>query len=145
MENIQSSSKSQKIKLDFKDSKYATGRRKTSIARVWVKKGTGKIFVNGKTMDDYFTSDNHKMQIVRPFEIINQSTSYDVRCSVKGGGPTDQAGAMVHGISKALVLFDETLKATLKTEKLTTRDSRAVERKKPGRRKARRSFQFSKR
>ena len=129
MENIQSSSKSQKIKLDFKDSKYATGRRKTSIARVWVKKGTGKIFVNGKTMDDYFTSDNHKMQIVRPFEIINQSTSYDVRCSVKGGGPTGQAGAMVHGISKALVLFDETLKATLKTEKLTTRDSRAVERK----------------
>ena len=145
MENIQSSSKSQKIKLDFKDSKYATGRRKTSIARVWVKKGTGKIFVNGKTMDDYFTSDNHKMQIVRPFEIINQSTSYDVRCSVKGGGPTGQAGAMVHGISKALVLFDETLKTTLKTEKLTTRDSRAVERKKPGRRKARRSFQFSKR
>ena len=145
MENIQSSSKSQKIKLDFKDSKYATGRRKTSIARVWVKKGTGKIFVNGKTMDNYFTSDNHKMQIVRPFEIINQSTSYDVRCSVKGGGPTGQAGAMVHGISKALVLFDETLKATLKTEKLTTRDSRAVERKKPGRRKARRSFQFSKR
>ena len=145
MESTQSASKSPKLKLDFKDSKYATGRRKTSIARVWVKKGTGKIFVNGKTMDDYFTSDNHKMQIVRPFEIINQSTSYDVRCSVKGGGPTGQAGAMVHGISKALVLFDETLKATLKTEKLTTRDSRAVERKKPGRRKARRSFQFSKR
>ena len=145
MESTQTSTKSPKLKLDFKDSKYATGRRKTSIARVWVKKGTGKIFVNGKTMDDYFTSDNHKMQIVRPFEIINQSTSYDVRCSVKGGGPTGQAGAMVHGISKALVLFDETLKATLKTEKLTTRDSRAVERKKPGRRKARRSFQFSKR
>ena len=92
---------SSKIKLDFKDSKYATGRRKTSIAKVWVKKGTGKIYVNGKTMEDYFTSENHKMQIVRPFEIINQSTSYDVRCSVKGGGPTGQAGAMVHGISKA--------------------------------------------
>ena len=144
MENIQTS-KTQKLKLDFKDSKYATGRRKTSIAKVWVKKGTGKIYINGKTMDNYFTSENHKMQIVRPFEIINQSTSYDVRCSVKGGGPTGQAGAMVHGISKALVLFDETLKSTLKTEKLTTRDSRAVERKKPGRRKARRSFQFSKR
>ena len=85
------------------------------------------------------------MQILRPFEIINQSTDYDVRCSVKGGGPTGQAGAMVHGISKALVMFDENHKATLKTEKLTTRDSRAVERKKPGRRKARRSFQFSKR
>ena len=145
MESTQTSNKSPKLKLDFKDSKYATGRRKTSIAKVWVKKGTGKIYVNGKTMDDYFTSENHKMQIVRPFEIINQSTSYDVRCSVKGGGPTGQAGAMVHGISKALVLFDETLKSTLKTEKLTTRDSRAVERKKPGRRKARRSFQFSKR
>ena len=145
MESTQTSVKSPKLKLDFKDSKYATGRRKTSIAKVWVKKGTGKIYVNGKTMDDYFTSENHKMQIVRPFEIINQSTSYDVRCSVKGGGPTGQAGAMVHGISKALVLFDETLKSTLKTEKLTTRDSRAVERKKPGRRKARRSFQFSKR
>ena len=145
MESTQTSTKSPKLKLDFKDSKYATGRRKTSIAKVCVKKGTGKIYVNGKTMDDYFTSENHKMQIVRPFEIINQSTSYDVRCSVKGGGPTGQAGAMVHGISKALVLFDETLKSTLKTEKLTTRDSRAVERKKPGRRKARRSFQFSKR
>ena len=145
MESTQTSTKSPKLKLDFKDSKYATGRRKTSIAKVWVKKGTGKIYINGKTMDNYFTSENHKMQIVRPFEIINQSTSYDVRCSVKGGGPTGQAGAMVHGISKALVLFDETLKSTLKTEKLTTRDSRAVERKKPGRRKARRSFQFSKR
>ena len=85
------------------------------------------------------------MQIVRPFELIKQPTDYDVRCSVKGGGPTGQAGAMVHGISKALVLFDENFKSTLKTEKLTTRDSRAVERKKPGRRKARRSFQFSKR
>ena len=145
MESTQTSTKSPKLKLDFKDSKYATGRRKTSIAKVWVKKGTGKIYVNGKTMDNYFTSENHKMQIVRPFEIINQSTSYDVRCSVKGGGPTGQAGAMVHGISKALVLFDESFKSTLKTEKLTTRDSRAVERKKPGRRKARRSFQFSKR
>ena len=85
------------------------------------------------------------MQIVRPFELINQATEYDVKCSVKGGGPTGQAGAMVHGISKALVLFDEKLKSTLKTEKLTTRDSRSVERKKPGRKKARRSFQFSKR
>ena len=79
------------------------------------------------------------------FEIINQPTEYDVRCSVKGGGPTGQAGAMVHGISKALVMFDDNFKSTLKTEKLTTRDSRAVERKKPGRKKARRSFQFSKR
>ncbi len=134
-----------KLKLDFKDSKYATGRRKTSIAKVWVKKGTGKIYVNGKLYNEYFVSENHKMQITRPFELINQSTEYDVRCNVVGGGHTGQAGALVHGISKALVLFDNKLKSTLKNEKLTTRDSRAVERKKPGRRKARRSFQFSKR
>ena len=145
MENIQTTEKKSKLKLDFKDSKYATGRRKTSIAKVWVKKGSGKIYVNGKLFSDYFSSENHKMLITRPFEIIKQPTEYDVRCSVKGGGPTGQAGAMVHGISKALVMFDENLKSTLKSEKLTTRDSRAVERKKPGRRKARRSFQFSKR
>jgi len=145
MENTQSEIKDKKIKLDFKESKYATGRRKTSIAKVWLKKGSGKIYVNGKLFTDYFANDTHKMQITRPFELINQKTEYDVKCSVKGGGPTGQAGAMVHGISKALVLFDQGLKSTLKTEKLTTRDSRAVERKKPGRRKARRSFQFSKR
>mgnify|MGYP001258828588 CR=1 FL=1 len=145
MESSQESSKKVKINLDFKDSKYATGRRKKSIAKVWLKKGTGKIYVNGKLFDKYFVSENHKMQIIRPFEIIKQSTEYDVRCTVSGGGHTGQAGAMVHGISKALVQFDENLKTTLKTEKLTTRDSRAVERKKPGRRKARRSFQFSKR
>ena len=145
MENTQSNSKIQKLKLDFKDSKYATGRRKTSIAKVWIKKGSGKIYVNGKLFNEYFSNDNHKMQITRPFEIINQPTEYDVRCSVKGGGPTGQAGAMVHGISKALVMFNDNLKSILKTEKLITRDSRAVERKKPGRKKARRSFQFSKR
>ena len=145
MENSQSTDKSNKTKLDFKDSKYATGRRKTSIAKVWLKKGSGKIYVNGKLFNEYFASENHKMQVTRPFEIIKQPTEYDVKCSVKGGGPTGQAGAMVHGISKALVMFDENLKSTLKTEKLTTRDSRAVERKKPGRKKARRSFQFSKR
>jgi len=145
MENTQQNSKISKIKLDFKDSKYATGRRKTSIAKVWLKKGSGKIYVNGKLFSEYFSSENHKMQVTRPFEIIDQPTDYDVRCSVKGGGPTGQAGAMVHGISKALVMIDENLKSKLKTEKLTTRDSRAVERKKPGRKKARRSFQFSKR
>ena len=138
-------SKKPKIKLDFKDSKYATGRRKKSIAKIWVKKGTGKIYVNGKLFNDYFSSEFHHLQITRPFEIINQATSYDVRCSVSGGGHTGQAGAMVHGISKALLLFDPEFKAALRTEKLTTRDSRSVERKKPGRKKARRSFQFSKR
>ena len=145
MENTQATTKNQKIKLDFKDSKYATGRRKTSIAKVWLKKGSGKIYVNGKLYSEYFSSDNHKMQITKPFELIKQPTDFDVRCNVKGGGPTGQAGAMVHGISKALVLFDENFKTSLRTEKLTTRDSRAVERKKPGRKKARRSFQFSKR
>jgi len=132
-------------KLDFKDSKYATGRRKTSIAKVWLKKGSGQIFVNGKKYEQYFKRENHKMQLLRPFEIIDQSTNYDVRCNVKGGGLTGQVGAMVHGISKALLMFDENLKSTLKKEKLTTRDSRSVERKKYGHRKARRSFQFSKR
>ena len=133
------------IKLDFKDSMYATGRRKKSIAKIWLKKGSGKIYVNGKNYEDYFKRSNHKMQILRPFEIIDQATGYDVRCSVKGGGHTGQAGALVHGISKALVQLDSNLKSTLKKEKLTTRDSRAVERKKYGHRKARRSFQFSKR
>ncbi len=136
---------STKIKLDFKDSKYATGRRKTSIAKVWLKKGSGKIFVNGKNFEDYFKRSTHKMQILRPFEIINQSTDYDVKSTVIGGGHTGQAGALVHGISRALILFDKNLKSTLRKEKLTTRDSRAVERKKPGRAKARRSYQFSKR
>ena len=143
MENNQQ--ENSKIKLDFKEGKYATGRRKTSIAKVWLKKGTGQIFVNGKKLDDYFTRETHKMQILRPFEIVNQSTDYDVRCNVTGGGHTGQAGAMVHGISRALLKFDENLKSTLRKEKLTTRDSRSVERKKPGRAKARRTYQFSKR
>ncbi len=145
MESVQQNQKKMKLKLDFKDSKYATGRRKTSIAKVWLKKGSGKIYVNGKLYSEYFSNDNHKMQITKPFELIKQPTDFDVRCNVKGGGPTGQAGAMVHGISKALVLFDENFKTSLRNEKLTTRDSRAVERKKPGRKKARRSFQFSKR
>ena len=143
--NQDTSVKSKKIKIDIKDSKYATGKRKTSIAKVWLKKGTGKIYVNGKNYDSYFKRDTHKMQLLKPFELINQSTSYDVKCNVRGGGVTGQVGAMVLGISRALLQFDPNLKATLKKEKLTTRDSRSVERKKYGHRKARRSFQFSKR
>ena len=131
--------------LNFKDSKYATGRRKKSIAKIWLKKGTGKIIINGKKYDEYFKRINHISEVTKPFELINQTTSYDVRCSVKGGGHSGQVGAMIHGISKALLLFDTALKPTLKKEKLTTRDSRAVERKKYGHKKARRSFQFSKR
>ena len=143
--NQELSKKEEKLKLDFKESKYATGRRKTSIAKVWLKKGSGKIHVNGKSYENYFKREYHKMQLLRPFDIINQNTDYDVKCKVSGGGLTGQVGAMVLGISKALLQFDPELKSTLKKEKLTTRDSRAVERKKYGHKKARRSFQFSKR
>jgi small subunit ribosomal protein S9 len=134
-----------KIKLDFKDAKYATGRRKKSIAKVWLKKGSGNIHVNGKKMVDYFTKQNLQIAIFRPLSIVKRETEFDARCSVRGGGLTGQAGAIIHGISRALIQFEPDLKTTLKKEKLTTRDSRAVERKKYGRRKARRSFQFSKR
>ena len=141
--NIENTNK--KIKLDFKDSKYATGRRKKSIAKVWVKKGSGNIHVNGKKMIDYFKKANLQIAISRPLTISKRETEYDVRCSVKGGGLTGQAGAIVHGLSRAIVMYEPDLKSTLKKENLTTRDSRAVERKKYGRKKARRSYQFSKR
>jgi small subunit ribosomal protein S9 len=134
-----------KIKLDFKDSKYATGRRKKSIAKVWVKKGSGNIHVNGKKMNEYFLKANLQTAIFRPLTITKRENEYDVRCFVKGGGLTGQAGAIIHGLSRAIVLYEPDLKPTLKKENLTTRDSRAVERKKYGRKKARRSFQFSKR
>ena len=134
-----------KIKLDFKDCKYATGRRKTSIAKVWLKKGSGNIHVNGKKMSDYFHKANLQIAIFRPLAIVKRENEFDVICSVKGGGLTGQAGAIIHGISRAIILFEPELKPTLKKEKLTTRDSRTVERKKYGHRKARRSFQFSKR
>ena len=146
MENLNTlSNKPDKIKLDFKDSKYATGKRKRSIAKVWVKKGSGNIYINGIQMDKYFKRPVHQIIVTRPLEISNVLNSYDVKASVKGGGLSGQAGAIIHGLSRALVSYDETLKKTLKKEKLTTRDSRVVERKKYGRRKARRSFQFSKR
>ena len=134
-----------KIKLDFKDSKYATGRRKKSVAKVWLKKGSGNIHENGKTLVDYFKKYNLQMAIFRPFTIVKRENEFDVKCSVKGGGLTGQAGAIIHGIARAIVKFEPELKPTLKKNKLTTRDSRAVERKKYGLRKARRSFQFSKR
>ena len=142
--NLENNNK-KKVKLDFKESKYATGRRKKSIARIWGKKGTGKIYVNGKNMPDYFTRSNHQTLVSRPLEIVQKSNEYDVRCQVKGGGLSGQAGAIIHGISRALLKYEPELKLTLKKEKLTTRDSRSVERKKYGHRKARRSFQFSKR
>ena len=134
-----------KIKLDFNDSKYATGRRKKSIAKVWLKRGSGNIHVNGKKMIDYFQKQNLQKAITRPFTVVKRENEFDARCSVKGGGLSGQAGAIILGLARALVLFEPELKTALKKEKLTTRDSRVVERKKYGRRKARRSFQFSKR
>ena len=146
MENqLNSEPINKKIKLDFKDSKYATGRRKKSIAKVWLKKGSGIIHVNGKKMVDYFKKPNLQISICRPLTLVKRENEYDIRCSVKGGGLSGQAGAIIHGLARAIVLFEPDLKLTLKKEKLTTRDSRSVERKKYGHRKARRSFQFSKR
>ena len=142
---VNSEIKNNKIKFDIKDSKYATGRRKKSIAKVWVRRGKGSISVNGKKMADYFHKQNLQTSVFRPLTISKRENEYDVRCSVKGGGLSGQAGAIVHGLSRALILFEPELKKTLKKEKLNTRDSRAVERKKYGRQKARRSYQFSKR
>ena len=134
-----------KIKLDFKDSKYATGRRKKSIAKVWLKKGSGNIHINKIKMIDYFINPNLQIAVNRPLKLINGETIYDVRASVKGGGLSGQAGAVILGIARALVMTDPGYKTSLKKEKLTTRDSRSVERKKYGHKKARRSYQFSKR
>lgn len=145
MENTTSVKTNKKLKLNFTDSKYATGRRKRSIAKVWVKKGSGNIYVNGKKMNDYFKRPVHQIIVTRPLEVSKVLDSYDVKCSVTGGGLSGQAGAIIHGLSRALIINDESLKKTLKAEKLTTRDSRVVERKKYGHKKARRSFQFSKR
>ena len=134
-----------KVKLDFKDSKYATGRRKRSIAKVWLKKGTGNISINGKTLNDYFKKQNLQMSIFRPFTVVKRENEFDIKCSVKGGGLSGQAGAIILGIARAIVKFEPELKSPLKKNKLTTRDSRVVERKKYGHKKARKSFQFSKR
>jgi small subunit ribosomal protein S9 len=143
--NSEITKSNKKLNIDFKDSRSATGRRKRSIARVWVKKGSGKIYVNGKEMIKYFKRPAHQLIVTRPLDEVNGTNNYDVKCSVRGGGLTGQAGAIIHGISRALVDIDSSLKKTLKKSKLTTRDPRKVERKKYGHRKARRSFQFSKR
>ena len=144
MENLNTNPKV-RIKFAYKESKYATGRRKKSIAKVWLKKGSGNIYVNGLTMEQYFRRPVHQIIVKRPFEISNTLKSFDVSCNVTGGGLSGQAGAIILGISRALIIQDATLKKSLKKDKLTTRDSRVVERKKYGHRKARRSFQFSKR
>ena len=128
-----------------KDAIYATGKRKESIARVWILKGDGKITINGKKYNEYFKRPVHQLIVVMPLQETNVLNKFDVKCNVKGGGLSGQAGAIIHGISRALVKTDPTFKKALKKNKFTTRDSRKVERKKYGHKKARRSFQFSKR
>jgi small subunit ribosomal protein S9 len=124
---------------------YATGKRKDAVARVWIKPGTGKITVNSKTVQVYFARPVLRMLIGQPFLVANRRDQFDVECTVAGGGLSGQAGALRHGISKALSLFEPGLRPILKKVGFLTRDARVVERKKYGRRKARRSFQFSKR
>ncbi len=124
---------------------YATGKRKDAVARVWVKPGNGKITVNGKEMNEYFARPVLQMVIGQPFQVVGVEGQFDVMCTVKGGGLSGQAGAVKHGISKALTYFDPEHRPALKAAGFLTRDSRVVERKKYGKRKARRSFQFSKR
>ena len=134
-----------KPKLDNKDRSYATGKRKNSIARVWLKKGEGKISINGKSLDKYFTRPVLQMIVNQPLETIQSVGTYDIMATVSGGGLSGQAGAIRHGISKALTFYDSELRPALKKVGFLTRDSRVVERKKAGLAKARRSYQFSKR
>jgi len=132
-------------KIDSLGRAYATGKRKDAIARVWIKPGTGKIMVNGRESTVYFARPVLRMLMNQPFEVANRNEQYDVMCTVVGGGLSGQAGAVRHGISKALTYFEPGLRAVLKKGGFLTRDARTVERKKYGLRKARRRFQFSKR
>ena len=131
--------------LDNLGRSYATGKRKNAVARVWIKDGSGKIVINGKDVDKYFLRPVLNMLVNQPLELTNKKMNVDTTVTVSGGWMSGQAGAVRHGISKALTLLDPNLRPILKTEGLLTRDSRIVERKKYGRRKARRRFQFSKR
>ncbi|MBW2478233.1 MAG: 30S ribosomal protein S9 [Deltaproteobacteria bacterium] len=124
---------------------YATGKRKTSVARVWLKPGAGNIVINKRSMDDYFGRPTSKMIVRQPLELTENVNKFDIFVNVSGGGPSGQAGAIKHGITKALLEVDPELRQTLKKAGFITRDSRIKERKKYGRRGARRSFQFSKR
>jgi small subunit ribosomal protein S9 len=132
-------------KLDAQGRAYATGKRKNAVARVWIKPGSGKITVNGRDVLTYFARPVLRMILNQPFEASNRKEQYDIWCTVKGGGLSGQAGAVRHGLSRALTYFEPELRGVLKKGGFLTRDSRVVERKKYGRAKARRSFQFSKR
>lgn len=132
-------------KIDKLGRSYGTGRRKTATARVWVKRGTGKITVNGKDIADYFARPVLRLMIRQPLEAAKRESEIDVVCTVAGSGLTGQAGAVRHGIARALCEFEPELRLAMRPQKLLTRDPRAVERKKYGKAKARRSFQFSKR
>ena len=132
-------------KVDSIGRAYSTGKRKSSIARVWVKLGNGNVLINGKKEEEYFSSKSHRLVLNQPLLQANRKTELDVVCTDVGGGLSGQAGAIRHGISRALVNFDPTLRKTLKSKGFLTRDSRVVERKKYGKAKARRSYQFSKR
>ena len=134
-----------KAKKDKQGRAYATGRRKDAVARVWVKAGKGNITINEKSIDQYFARPVLKMIINQPFEVANRVNEFDVICTVKGGGLSGQAGAIKHGISRALNDYEPDLHECLKKDGFLTRDDRAVERKKYGKAKARRSYQFSKR
>ena len=132
-------------KLDKQGRAYATGKRKNAVARVWIKPGSGKMVVNTRTVEAFFARPVLRMLIQQPLVCANRVTQYDVICTVSGGGLSGQAGAVRHGISKALTYFEPDLRGALKKGGFLTRDSRVVERKKYGKAKARRSFQFSKR
>ena len=131
--------------IDAQGRSYATGRRKDAVARVWIKPGSGKITVNGRDQEVYFARPTLRLVINQPFEIAERAGQYDVVCTVKGGGLSGQAGAVKHGISQALTKYEPALRSIIKAAGFLTRDPRVVERKKYGRAKARRSFQFSKR
>ncbi len=132
-------------KLDAQNRAYATGRRKDAVSRVWIKPGSGKITVNGRDQEIYFARPVLRMIISQPFDVTERRNQYDVVATVKGGGLSGQAGAVRHGISRALLNYEPELHGSLKSGGFLTRDSRTVERKKYGKAKARRSFQFSKR
>ncbi|HEY1126069.1 MAG TPA: 30S ribosomal protein S9 [Sphingobium sp.] len=143
--NVQAPAPLRQQELDKQGRAYATGRRKDAVARVWVKPGTGKITVNGRDQEVYFARPTLRLVINQPFTVTERTGQYDVVCTVKGGGLSGQAGAVKHGISQALTKYEPALRGAVKAEGFLTRDSRTVERKKYGRAKARRSFQFSKR